>query len=135
MATRRPASLPELARFGSPLARVMFVEPDVPGAVRASPSQMRLARWLAGRISTASDKELHTLSRTIDSDVLKCLSSDAMIEIAIAIEKRAPWMLENMPALAAHRKRLSRACEMAAAFSPEHLARLGEALRKEASRA
>jgi hypothetical protein len=130
----RPSPVPELARFDSNLARVMFVEPDVPGAYRPTHSQMRLARATARCIQTATEPQLHALVHLLNSRVLPCLGTQTMIEVAHAVEQRAPWLFENLPTLQAHRRRLSRAAEMTAAFSPTHLERLGQALRKEASR-
>ena len=128
------AHLGRLDRFNSALSRVMFVEPDVPGAVQARPCEMRLSAFVASRISVSTDPELHALAHTIEQRVLPCLSGQAVIEIAHAVEMRAPWMFEHLPTLAAHRQRLNRAAEMAAAFSPDHLGKLSQALRKEAAR-
>lgn len=130
----RPSPVPELARFDSNLARVMFVEPEVPGAYRPTHAQMRLARAVARFIQTASEPQLHALVHALNSRILPCLGAQAMMEVAQGIEQRAPWLFENLPTLQAHRRRLNRAAEMAAAFSPTHLERLGQALRKEASR-
>lgn len=130
----RPSPVPELARFDSNLARVMFVEPDVPGAYRPTQAQLRLARAVARSIQEANEPHLHALVHILNTRILPCLGTQAMMEVAQAVEGRAPWMFENLPTLQAHRRRLSRAAEMVAAFSPTHLERLGYALRKEASR-
>jgi hypothetical protein len=130
----RPASAQELARFDSNLAQVMFIEPDVPGAYRPTRSQMRLAQAVARAIQQASEPRLHAMLHTLNTKILPCLGTQAMVEVARAVEQRAPWLFENLPMLQAHRRRLSRAAEMALAFSPTHLEKLGQALRKEASR-
>lgn len=130
----RPSPAPGLARFGSPLARVMFIEPDVQGAVRARPAELKLARAVAIKIDQASHEQLHVLAQHLQARVLPCLSAEAMVEVACAIERKAPWMFEQIPGLVAHQRRLRRAADMSAVFSLEHLTRLGDALRKEASR-
>jgi hypothetical protein len=130
----RPSPLPELARFDSKLAQVMFIEPDVPGAYRPTRAQMRLAQAVARAVQQANEARLHSMLHALNTRILPCLGTQAMIEVAQAIEQRAPWLFDNLPILQAHRRRLSRAAEMASAFSPTHLEKLGQALRKEASR-
>jgi len=113
----------------------MFVEPaHVSGVRQARPSELGLARSIAERIARCDDSALHAMAHRLDSRILPFISSEAMLLVASAIEARAPWMIENMPRLQAHQNKLRRAAEMAAAFSADHLSRLSDALRREASR-
>jgi hypothetical protein len=113
----------------------MFVEPpQVPGTQQARPSELVLAKRIAERIARCDDVSLHAMAYRLDSRILPHISAEAMLLVAAAIEARAPWMIENMPRLQAHQGKLRRAADMAAAFNADHLSRLRDALRREASR-
>lgn len=127
----RPGHDPE---FNSDLARVIFVDADLPGAVRVSQGQRRLVDRLVEMIDHADTAKLHAMVNTLEQQVLPILSTEAMLEVAVVIQRAAPWMLHSMPRLAAHASRLRRAEEMAAVFSRDSLTKLAQALKQEAAR-
>lgn len=127
-------------RFDSPLARVMFVDRDLPGAVRVSESQRRLVDRIVCVIERADEDQLKVLVRLLEDKVLSALSAEAILEVACAIQHRARagdwanWAMREAPRLAALDARLRRAEEMAGVFGRENLERLWQALRMEAAR-
>ena len=125
-------------RFDSPLARVMFVDRDLPGAVRVSEGQRRLVDRIVCVIEQADEDQLKVLVRLLEDKVLCALSAEAILEVACAIQRRASasagLAMREAPRLAALDARLRRAEEMAGVFGRENLERLSRALRVEAAR-
>lgn len=125
-------------RFDSPLARVMFVDRDLPGAVRVSEGQRRLVDRIVCGIEQADEDQLKVLVRLLEDKVLCALSAEAILEVACAIQRRASassgLAMREAPRLAALDARLRRAEEMAGVFGRENLERLSRALRVEAAR-
>ena len=76
-------------RFDSPLARVMFVDRDLPGAVRVSEGQRRLVDRIVCVIERADEDQLKVLVRLLEDKVLSALSAEAILEVACAIQHRA----------------------------------------------
>lgn len=122
------------SRFESPLARVLFVDPDLPGAVRATAAQQRLVRRVVVMIEAADEGQLHAMIRPLEQRVLPVISAESMLELACAIQRKAQWMLQSMPRLGAHSQRLRRAEEMASAFGQDNLIKLAQALQQETAR-
>ena len=131
---RMTNTAPELARFTSTLARVLFVDLDQPGAVRPGALEQRLLKAVCEFIRGAVRAQLHAACTRIDRDVIPALTGESVLALAAAIEANAPWMMENIPRLQLAKQRLLRASDMADSFSAENLRKLAKAIEQEGAR-
>lgn len=122
------------ARFGSELSRVLYVDVEASGAIRPTAAEGALVASVCARIRAASDEGLHSMCFHIETRVMPLLSGESLLELARVIEAKAPWMIDNIPRLAAHKARLRRASEFAETFGEDNLGRLVQALKDEALR-
>lgn len=126
---------PELpSRFGSSLSRVLFVDVDVPNAVRPTATERQLAKQIIDIIVNGTDEQRHAMCWSLQEQACPVMCAESLMEVGRAMQSRAPWMIDQIRKLSSQASMLRRAADMAQTFQPTNLERLVLALKEEGAR-